>query len=191
MQRHAQACTCWSKYKTAQHTNTPTYGQSLTPLYALQLCYFPWLPDAQVYRWLFHRGIICRSYQNSFSVSFFCRKKNIYLLFLIFIKRSVIIKFPIWIDGDFQINHTWLKLCARAGGLAGGFEPPGAGGGGGFATGCGALPCGFEFDGGGGGGGALGLGPFCDVGAGAEGFRAPLMEGLALGVKDGVEFCRK
>ena len=85
-------------------------------------------------------------------------------------------------------KHTWLKLCARAGGLAGGFEPPGAGGGGGFAMGCCALLWGFEFDGGGGGGGALGFGPFCDTGAGAEGFRAPLMEGLALGVSEGVEF---
>ena len=85
-----------------------------------------------------------------------------------------------------------MKLCALAGGLAGGFETPGAGGGGGLAIGCCAvLECGFAFDGGGGGGGALGLGAaFCDDGGagGAPAFRAPLIDGLALGVNEGVEF---
>ena len=81
-------------------------------------------------------------------------------------------------SSDWPPPLPWLKLRARA-------TPPG-GGGGGFADGC----LGFALAGGGGGGAAAGL--FGAPGGGGGGpiflIGPDVEDGLALGVKDGVEF---
>ena len=84
-----------------------------------------------------------------------------------------------------EVIFPRLKLRVRMAGL------PTGGGGGGLAVGC----LGLEFCGGGGGGatlGLLGVAAAAGGGGGGPGFRMELVEedGLALGVKDGVEFCK-